>query len=327
MHIRRGYLGWGVFLVLTGAVPLAVRSGYLTDDQIGRLWTLWPLILVGVGVGLILNRTRLDFLGGLIVAATLGLMAGGLLSSGIGTLTTGACGQDSGTESFPARDGTFAGDGSSVDVQINCGDVTIGVGAGNGWRVEGSDAKGVGPTIDATETSLRIRPTEHNGTSFWALGQRDTWQVTLPNAVPVEVDLQLNAGQTTVGLAGAQVQGFRLDLNAGSATVDLTSVEGIGGFDVTLNAGSVGVTLPNTSMTGSIVANAGAVRLCAPAGAGLRLRTGDSIIASYDYGGHDLIQDSSIWTTPGFDSAPVQIDLETKANAGSFALDPEDGCD
>ena len=107
MHIRRGYLGWGVFLILTGAVPLAVRAGYLTDDQIERLWTLWPLILVGVGVGLILSRTRFDFIGGIIVAATLGLMAGGLLSSGVGTLSSGACGQDTGTAAFPTREGTF----------------------------------------------------------------------------------------------------------------------------------------------------------------------------------------------------------------------------
>ena len=57
MRVRRGYLGWGVFLILAGAVPLAVRSGYLSDDQIGRLWSLWPLILVGIGVGLILGRT------------------------------------------------------------------------------------------------------------------------------------------------------------------------------------------------------------------------------------------------------------------------------
>ena len=108
MHIRRGFLGWGVFLILAGAVPLAVRSGYLSEDQVGRLWTLWPLILVGIGVGLILSRTRFDFLGGIIVAATFGLMVGGLLSSGIGTFSTGACGEAGGTTAFPPRDGTFA---------------------------------------------------------------------------------------------------------------------------------------------------------------------------------------------------------------------------
>ena len=58
MHIRRGFLGWGVFLILAGAIPLLVRSGYLDADQVGRLWQLWPLILVGIGVGLILGRTR-----------------------------------------------------------------------------------------------------------------------------------------------------------------------------------------------------------------------------------------------------------------------------
>ena len=149
MHIRRGYLGWGVFLILAGAVPLAVRAGYLTDDQIGRLWTLWPLILVGVGVGLILSRTRFDFIGGIIVAATLGLMAGGLLSSGVGTLSTGACGQDAGTAAFPTRDGTFAAAGGSVEVEIDCGNVTLAAAPGDGWRVEGQDADGIGPLIEA----------------------------------------------------------------------------------------------------------------------------------------------------------------------------------
>ena len=106
MHIRRGYLGWGVFLILAGAVPLAVRAGYLTDDQIGRLWTLWPLILIGIGVGLILSRTRFDFIGGIIVAATLGLMAGGLLSSGVGTLSIGRLrpGRGDGRLPDPGRD-------------------------------------------------------------------------------------------------------------------------------------------------------------------------------------------------------------------------------
>jgi hypothetical protein len=327
MHIRRGYLGWGVFLILTGAVPLAYRAGYLTDDQIGRLWTLWPLILVGVGVGLILSRTRFDFIGGIIVAATLGLMAGGLLSSGIGTLSTGACGQDAGTSAFPTRDGTFSTAGGSIDVQLDCGNVTLAVAAGDGWRVEGQDADGIGPEIEATETSLRVHPSDDSGAAFWALGERDTWRITVPQAVRVDIDLQLNAGQATVDLAGALVGTFGLQVNAGAATVDLGSVETVRGIDIQLNAGSVAVTLPHVSTTGTIHANAGAVRLCAQPGVGLKLHTGESIVASYDYADHGLEQDGSTWTTPGFDEASQKIELTTEANAGSFVLDPEEGCD
>jgi hypothetical protein len=327
MHIRRGYLGWGVFLILAGAVPLAVRSGYLSDDQIGRLWTLWPLILVGIGVGLILSRTRFDFIGGLIVAATLGLMAGGLLSSGIGTLSTGACGQDAGTSAFPSREGTFSATGGSVDVEIDCGNVTLGAVAGDGWRVEGQDADGIGPDIEATGTTVRVRPQDDDGQPFWALGERDTWQISVPQAVPVDIDVQLNAGQATVDLSGALVGALALQLNAGAATVDLESAEAVRGIDIQLNAGSLGVTLPRVSTTGTIHANAGAVRLCAAPDVALKLHTGQSIVASYDYAGHGLEQDGSTWSTPGFDTAPLKIELTTEANAGSFVLDPEDGCD
>jgi hypothetical protein len=326
MHIRRGFLGWGVFLILAGAVPLAVRSGYLTDDQVGRLWTLWPLILVGIGIGLILSRTRFDFLGGLIVAATFGLMVGGLLSTGIGSLSTGACGQGGGTVAFPSRDGTFGSSGSA-DVQADCATVTIATASGNGWRVEGADDDGVGPAVEATETSLRVRPRDEGGKPFWAFGQRDTWRITVPQAVTTDVDLQLNAGEATVDLSSGLVGEFGLQLNAGSATVDLASVAAVKHIDVQLNAGSVGLTLPRVSTTGTIHANAGAVRLCAQPGVGLKLHTGESLVASYDYAGHGLVQDGSTWTSPDFETASQKIELRTEANAGSFVLDPEDGCD
>src|SRR6186997_1384502 len=111
MHVRRGFLGWGVFLILAGAVPLAVRAGIIPGDQLARSWTLWPLILVGIGVGLVLARTRFDFLGTLIVAATFGLMVGGLLSAGVTGLSGGSCGSTDRGTAFPARDGTFGASG------------------------------------------------------------------------------------------------------------------------------------------------------------------------------------------------------------------------
>jgi hypothetical protein len=325
MHIRRGFLGWGVFLILTGAVPLLVRAGYLTDDQLARLWTLWPLILVGIGIGLVLSRTRFDFIGGLIVAATFGLMAGGLLSSGVGAFSFGGCGRESGTKAFPARDGTIASN-AAVELGMDCGIVNVGVGLGAAWRVEGQSADGNAPEISATGGKLSVRSSDDAQGPLAVFGPRETWRVTIPNAFPVDLDVHMNAGEAKLDLSGGVLGDLVAEVNGGAATIDLASVERIESMKIGLNAGSVGLTLPNLSLTGSIEANAGSVKICAPAGAGLRLQTGDSIVASYDYGGHGLVQDGSTWTTPGFATAAVRIDLRTTANAGSFALDPEDGC-
>ncbi len=327
MHVRRGFLGWGVFFIVTGAVPLAVRAGLLTEDQIGRIWNLWPLILIGLGVGLILSRTRFDFVGGLIVAATFGLMAGGLLSSGFVGFSTSACGGGNGNVAFPTADGSFSAASASVDVELDCGNLTLGAGSGNAWRIAGQDANGAGPVVDADADSLSVRSRDRNGGIFTMLGDRSSWQLTVPTATRLDIDLQVNAGSAAVGLGEAALGNIDLQLNAGSSTIDLGSVADISSVRFELNAGSLGVTLPNRSMTGSIQANAGSVKLCAPAGAGLRFETGDNPIAAYDYADHGMVKVGSTWTTPGFDAATVRIDLRTEANAGSFSLNPGGGCE
>jgi len=326
MHVRRGFLGWGVFLILAGTVPLLVRSGFLTDEQVANLWTLWPLILVGIGVGLLLSRTRYGFVGGLIVAATFGLMVGGLLSSGVSTISTGSCGSEAATTAFPPRDGSFSGSSAEVTLQLNCGKLEVAAGQADGWHVEGHDRDGSGPEIESDASSLDVRSPDRNG-PFTFFSQHDDWNVTLPTGPKLDVNLKLNAGSSKANLRGTSIGRVDIELNAGASTVDLGEVAAIERLEAGLNAGSLGISLPNHSMTGTIEANAGSVKLCAPDGAGLRLRTGESIIAGYDYGGHGLVQNGNTWTTPGYDTAAVQIDLETRANAGSFTLNPEDGCD
>lgn len=326
MHIRRGFLGWGVFLILAGAIPLAVRAGYLTQDQVDRLWSLWPLILIGFGVGLILSRTRVDFLGGLIVAATFGIMAGGLLSGGVAGFSTGACGAGTGNVGFPVQEGAIDAAAGTVEVQLDCGNVTIETASGAAWRVAGQDETGAGPEVRSSTDALSIRSRDGDRGPLGIFGDRETWRITVPDSPRLDLDVQTNAGEATIDLDGAALGAFDLELNAGSATVDLGSVREIEAIQIGINAGSLGLTLPNVSITGSIDANAGSVMLCAPPGAALKLRTAESIVASYDFAGHGLVQDGSTWTTPGFDTATVRIELRTEANAGSFVLDPEDGC-
>jgi hypothetical protein len=104
------------------------------------------------------------------------------------------------------------------------------------------------------------------------------------------------------------------------------SVSEIGDFEIDLNAGALELTVPNVSFEGSIGVNAGSVSLCTPPGSALRLTTAESIVAAYDYDDQGLVKDGSTWETPGFDTAAVKIELDTRANAGSFSLNPEDGC-
>ena len=293
MHIRRGLLGWGVFLILAGAIPLAVRAGYISNDDLGRYWSLWPLILIGIGVGLVLSRTSFDFVGGLIVAATFGVMVGGLLSVGVSGFGGASCGSTAAAKAFPAHDGTLG-----VERRRRGAASTAGTSRSGSARAPA----GISRAATSTAPVRRSGPTprrstsgrSHEGAPSWlGLGDHDTWRLTLPAAPRLGLDVQVNAGRGTLDLAGATLGEVALQLNAGSATLDLGSAAAISTIDLQLNAGSLGVTLPNLSLTGSIQANAGSVKVCVPPGAGLRLHTGESIIASYDYAGHGLVQDGS----------------------------------
>ena len=325
MRMHRGFLGWGIFLILAGSIPLAVRAGYLSDDQLRNVGGLWPLILVGIGVGLILSRTRYGFLGGFIVAATFGVIVGGLLAGGVAGIDIG-CGPGTGTTAFASRQGSLTGSSASVDVDLSCGDLTVAVAPGTNWQIEGQDRDGGGPNLDADNDSLRVSTRDNRGGIFGPFGDRQTWRITLPDGPQLDTQLTLNAGSSTVSLAGAKLGGFETTVNAGSATVDLGSVGQIRDVRIQLNAGSIGVTLPSLSMTGSIEVNVGSVKVCTAPGVGLRIQTSESIVSSYDFEGHGLVKSGSTWQTPGFDSAAVKIDLHAQANAGSISLDPAGGC-
>ena len=327
MRINRGFLGWGVFLLIVGAIPLAVRAGYLTEDQIRNVGSLWPLILIGIGVGILLARTRYAFLGGILVAATFGVIVGGVLAGGVEGMGVGACGPGGGNlTAFETREGALTDSVGSIDLDMNCGDVTLAVAPGDTWRIEGEGRDGTGPNVNADNDSLRI--SSHDGGRGWfdGLNDRETWRVTLPDAIRLDFSMDLNAGSSDLDLGSASIEAFDLTLNAGSVTLDMGSVVEMADLDINLNAGSLELTVPNQSFEGSIEVNAGSVSLCVPPGAAVRLNTSESIVASYDYEGQGLVKTGSTWETPGYDDAAVRIDLDTRANAGSFSLNPEDGC-
>lgn len=325
MRLDARLLNWGIFFILLGAVPLAVQQGYLSTDRLLGWWQLWPLLLIGAGLGLILRRTPLESLGGLVVAGTFGLMFGGLIASGGDVVEFGGCGDQRGATAFPPAEGRLEGRAGIV-IEFNCGDLTATAAEGSTWRVEGTDDDGSGPSIDASATELRIEDRGADRAPFGFLGTKDSWRIVLPAGPTLDVDAAVNAADATFDLRAVPLSGFALDLNAGSARIDLTDSTLTGPIEVSVNAGSGRLVLPDGSYSGDLSVNAGSLRVCAPEGAGLRIVMSSNVTGSNNFESRGLTRTGDTYETPGFATAVDRITLDVGANAGSVALNPDGGC-
>lgn len=325
MSIDRRFLRWGVFFIALGAVPVLVDQGLVTHDAAGQAWKLWPLIVVGIGVGILLRRTPAALAGGLIVAATFGLVFGGLLAAGPGLATIG-CGSGSATGSgaTSSASGTFAG-AASVRIQLDCGTLDMSTAPGSGWQFQGSDPQGAAAIVDQGPGSLDVHAPARTDVVFVGNRWNRTWNVTLPADPALDLTVGVNAGSGTIDLASAHLSSLDAEFNAADVRLDLSRAI-TPSVRVSLNAGSAKVALPASGViTGSLTVNAGSLDVCATPGTGLRLHV-TGALSSTDFSGAGLTRDGDTWTNPAFGTAPNRADLQVDANVGSVNLNPAGGC-
>ena len=325
MRVDPRFLRWGVFFLLLGGVPLAVQQGWVSADALSGYWRFWPLILIGIGVGLILRRTPFHFVGGLIVAATFGLLFGSLLATGVNGGVGFGCVSDRSGTAFASSTGTFAGD-VTVGIEMTCGNLDVSTGSGGTWTVTGSSSNGQTPVTNAQADRLELRAPERSWWGPFGNQKGEDWTVVLPTEPSISLSSTLNAGTAHLALANAHVRDLSMTTNAGKTTVDLTGAS-ILTLSATVNAGTAVITLPMSSMSGSATVNAGSLGLCVPSGVDVRIES-SSTLASNNFAQQGLVQTGSTWTTPpsagGLSS--VHIDLSLTANAGSIELNPTGGC-
>jgi hypothetical protein len=329
MSVDRRLLNWGVFLVLLGGVPLAVAQGWIPSDTVARAWELWPFVLIGAGIGLILSRTPLRALGGIIVAGTFGLILGSLLAVGFGGLSFGnvACGgADAGAPEIVSDQGTFDGGAGRVVLSANCAAVNVATVAGSGWSVSVKGTDAARPSVEQGVDRLVVRSPD-TPVAFPFSTRRSTWQVDLGSDPRLDLEIALNAGDASVDLGSAALSQLTFDGNAvGNTRLDLSRAT-VEQLDVSVNAADVAIRLPEgAGLRGSVEGNAASVRLCAASGVGLRLLVDDNITASNNYDEQGLVRSGNAWETPGYGTAATRIELRTIGSAVSFTLNPKDGC-
>lgn len=323
MRPDRNLIGWGLFFVVFGSVLLGVRQGWIPGDLAERAWQIWPLLLVAAGLSLVLAGRPGAWVGGLVAAACLGVVAGGLVSTGTGLPFVG-CGAGDPGAAFEPQSGELASN-VGVSIDFRCGELSARTGAGATWEVAGESGDGRPPAIERTSDELRIEAASSNGI-FGFAGKRERWEVTLPADPSIDLDVTLNAGEGRLTLAGAHLEAADVTVNAGSLRLDLRDVADAGRLDGTVNAGSAVVWLPERPLEGDLTVNAGSLTICAPEDIGLRLITGDNVISSNDFGDEGLVRSEDAWESPDFATAPIRIVLEVTANAGSLSLNPGQTC-
>lgn len=313
MRLDHRFVGWGVLFIVAGAVVLAVHEGLLDSSVVARWLDLWPLLLIALGVSIILSRTPAAWVGSLVAAIVVGAMAGGLLSTGAGTLPSLAgCGTGS-SQALTPQSGTLAA-AAQVNVEFDCGNLTVGTVEGSAWQLSGNDGRA--PSVDASQTALAVKA----ATSGFGGRGKVAWTLNLPRAPLLDLGLTLNAGHGEVGLAGASLASLSATLNAGDLTVSLGPQPVSNVIDLTVNAGSASLLTQASAGTMNLSVNAGSLDVCAPSGSAIRVHW-NGTLASQNLGGLGLVKvDSNTWTSNGFEAAAPHLELDVSANAGSFNL-------
>ena len=316
MRVRRGPLFWGLLLIPLGGIPLLVQAGYIDGTLLKDAWRLWPLLLVGLGLALLLGRGRAGLAVTVILALVLGVSGGAALASGGSWI--GPFGSCVGTSSTPDHltDGGALDAPGSVEIRLDCGVATLSPAAGVNWSLN-ADYRGDPPIVTAGGSSLRVLTPDAAGDHY----QR--WTIGLPTASTRSLKMTANAASTSADLAGMTLDRLDADVNAGDLRID-ASLGTIGRVDVSINAGRTRVTLGDGSTQGRLAANAGAIDLCVPSGTGLVLHVTDQLTFVHNLASRGLAHDGTTWTRAG--SGPGTIELTIDGNAAGFTLDPDGGC-
>lgn len=327
MRIDRGLLNWGVFLIVLGGVPLAVQQGWAESSIAGDLWRLWPLILVGIGLGLVLRWTPLAWLGGALVAATFGLIFGAVAaSSGIGFSLI--CDESRTGGQTTSASGTASGPDFRVDLEMSCGDLTLARGVGSSWSIEAVHPVGDPPETQSSSTSLIVRqPSGLRG--MLALDQigRDRWSISLPGAVSLALGMTLNLadgdvslGSGPVGSIGATLNFSTIDMHLGSVQAGEQSQAGL-----TLNFSTAAIALPAQSSIAGATLNFSSMQICVPREAGLRIRH-QGTFSSDNLPEAGLVKVGEVWETADYASVSTPVEIQVTSSFSSITLERPEVC-
>lgn len=223
--MRRSGVFFGVFIVLLGAVLLAINLGYVDN----RIWNFfWPVLLVLLGVWFITRPRRW---------------------ANAGTYTAEQA-------SFPVES---AAEGE-IQVHYGAGRLQISASNNPAELAGGSFVGGVlsDRTMQGSKVVLALRtPSERVWGGPWAAGEQGfEWKLGINPQIPLDLHLHTGANEEILNLSDTHVRSLVLETGASKTDITLPSAAGYTRATVKSGLASMNIMVP-MGVAASISVNAG----------------------------------------------------------------------
>ena len=241
---RRGGFVWPLILISAGVIFLLNNMGKLSWSVWDALWSLWPVLLIAIGLDILFGRR--SAIGSLIALVLIVALIGGAIWFAVAqapiiagqTLTTNQIAQQ-------------LGDATSADMQISfsAGSLRIGALKDSGNLIEGTIGAGPGETITSdyhVDGSVARYQLKSQGMPFMPFGLRkydQSWRLDLSSSVPMALRVSTGVGEASLDLSDLKVTDLNVSSGVGQTQIQLPA-RGQTRAKVSGGIGQIIVTIP-----------------------------------------------------------------------------------
>jgi len=305
---RRGHLGFGIVLIALG-ILLLVMIRRPDFDPWNALWHYWPLILIFIGLGQLFDRMRRrnnpeaggEWISGTTIALVILVVLFGFLARSRNPFhfTDHISGSGNVLNSVQKVENQGA---EQVTTKINmpAGQLTIGGGSNQLLEADFNYSENMEkPEVNYTSsgTSGRLEISQRDAGGIHIGPTRDDWNLKFGNT-PMELEIDMGAGQGDLNLQQLELSRLRIDMGAGEITVDLTGDR-------------------KRNLTADIHGGVGSATIRLPKNVGVQVHA-EGGIGTIDTQG--LRHEGGMYLNDAYGKSPVTIHMNIEGGVGEIRL-------
>ena len=302
---RQSGFGFAGVLILLGVFGLLWNFNVLPDGFWGEFWTLWPLLLVAVGVNLVLSRKG-AWLGSV---AALAVVTGSLVAAWV--LAVADPGSPRGltisSESISVKsDGAQS---ARLNLTVAAGDLSLTGGAPAGLLLSGGSQ---GSVAEVTDQRVSVRSSDGRRTvdvrlnTEWNFGfppprttARGNWVLRHAEGIPTDIRIDTGASDLNLDLRELNVQS--LSVEGGASDIDVV---------LPANAGRT---------TAEFTIGAADLDIMVPSGVAARIDV-ESGVSSIDIDESRFPKQGDRYVSPDFESAANRVTIKIEAGVSDITI-------